>query len=60
MADQPRYPDTGEDAGPGPGREPITTRQRWTRVLLVLTVVVLLAVMIILHVTGTFGPGSHG
>jgi hypothetical protein len=59
MAGQPHHPDTGE-AGAGAGREPLTPRQRWTRIAVILLVVVAALVIVVLHITGTLGPGSNG
>ena len=57
MASPPSYPDTGsnrQDAGPPPARP------RWKMAAIVILVVAVLAVMVILHLTGTFGEGTHG
>jgi len=57
MASPPSYPDTGsnrQDAGPPPARP------RWKTAAIVILVVAVLAVMVILHLTGTFGEGTHG
>jgi hypothetical protein len=59
MADPPSYPDAGEDTGEV-SRPALTARQRGVRVLLIAAVVALIALMIILHVTGVLGPGAHG
>jgi hypothetical protein len=58
MASLPSYPDTGsnrQDAGPPP-----PSRPRWKTVAIVVLVVAILAVMVILHLTGTLGAGTHG
>jgi hypothetical protein len=60
MTQQPRYQGTDEDTGADTPHKPLTARQRWTRVALIGIVVALLLLMVILHITGTFGPGSHG
>ena len=57
MSSPPSYPDTGsnrQDAGPPPARP------RWKTVAIVVLVVTVLAVMVILHLTGTLGAGTHG
>jgi hypothetical protein len=58
MARPPSYPDTGstsEDTGPPPGgRSPLRT------VVIAVLVIAVLAVMVILHLTGTLGAGTHG
>jgi hypothetical protein len=58
MASPPSYPDTGsnrQDAGPPPPARP-----RWKTAAIVILVVTVLAVMVILHLTGTLGAGTHG
>lgn len=60
MAGQPHYPDTGKDSGADAGRKPPTARQRWTRIAVILLVATLLLLMIVLHLTGTVGPGTSG
>jgi len=58
MASPPSYPDTGsnrQDAGPPP-----PARSRWKTAAIVILAVAVLAVMVILHLTGTFGEGTHG
>jgi hypothetical protein len=52
------YPDTGntsQAAGPPP-----PVRLRWRTAAIVVLVIAALAVMVILHLTGTFGEGTHG
>ena len=62
MASPPPCPDTGTSQGsgspPGSGQ-----RAGWSRgktVAIAVLVVALLAVMLILHLTGALGPGTHG
>jgi len=60
MADQPRHPDISDDASAGAADVPGTARPRW-RVLLVLAVVIVaLAVIVVLHVTGVVGANTNG
>ena len=58
MAGPPSHPDTGI-TGRDPGPDP-TARPRWKTVAIAVIVIAVLAVMVILHLTGTFGPGTHG
>jgi hypothetical protein len=58
MTHQPRYQDSDEDTGAA--REPLTARQRWARVAVIAIVAALVLLMVILHITGTLGPGTHG
>jgi hypothetical protein len=60
MTHQPRYQGSDEDTGAGAARKLLTARQRWTRVAVIAIVAALLLVMVILHITGTFGPGTNG
>jgi hypothetical protein len=60
MADQPRYQSSEEDTDAGAARRPLTTRQRWARVAVIAIVAALLLLMLILHMTGTLGPGANG
>jgi hypothetical protein len=59
MTHQPRYRGTEEDTD-ADVRAPLTTRQRWQRVLVIAIVIGLLLVMVILHLTGTLGKGMNG
>jgi hypothetical protein len=58
MAGPPSHPDTGttgQDSGPA-----VTARPRWKTLAIAVIVITVLAVMVILHLTGTLGAGSHG
>jgi hypothetical protein len=58
MVGPPSHPDSGiasQDSGP-----PATARPRWKTAVIAVIVIALLVVMVILHLTGTLGPGSHG
>ena len=60
MADQPPYPDTGDDTGVGrdPGSAPGTPR--WVKVFgISFIVLVLLVVVMLLVGGGSHGPGRH-
>lgn len=59
MADPPRYPDTGDDAGAAPDDEPTARRSRWVAVLLWIIGIVLVLGLVVLHLTGALGPGAH-
>jgi hypothetical protein len=58
MAGQPHHPDTGDDTGAR--REPLTARQRWARLAVILLVTALFVAIIVLHLTGVVGPGTNG
>jgi hypothetical protein len=52
MADPPHDPVTGD-------RGSATGRSRLLRVLWIAIAVALVAVVVVLHLTGTLGPGDH-
>jgi len=63
MTGPPSHPDTGitGQASGTPARGGQRAgRPRWKTVAIVAIVIALLAVMVILHLTGTLGAGSHG
>ena len=58
MAGPPSHPDTGitgQDCGPA-----VAARPRWKTAAIAVIVIAVLAVMVILHLTGTLGAGTHG
>jgi hypothetical protein len=67
MTGPPSHPDTGI-TGQASGTPPRggqrggqrAGRPRWKTVAIVAIVIALLAVMVILHLTGTLGAGRHG
>jgi hypothetical protein len=63
MAGPPSYPDTSrnsQDSVPPPGRGPYAGRSRWKTAAIAVIVVAVLALMLILHLTGALGLGTHG
>jgi hypothetical protein len=60
MAELPSHPGTDDDPRAGPGRDaPPTGRPRRVPVAGIVIAIVLVLVIIVLHLTGTLGPGSH-
>ena len=59
MADPPRYPDTGDDTGVGPGRGSTTGTPRWVKVFGIIALVLILLFVILLLTRGP-GGGGHG
>jgi hypothetical protein len=59
MTDPPSYPGTDGNAGAEPAG-PAATRPRRTVIVVWGVVIALLLVMLILHLTGTLGPGTNG
>jgi hypothetical protein len=53
MSDLPGYPNGGDDDGPA------TKPRNFARVVGIVIVVVVVATILGLHLTGTIGPGSH-
>lgn len=59
MADPPRYPDTGDDTGARPDRGSTTGTRSWVVKVFLIIAVVLVLLFVLLHVTGTLGPGVN-
>ncbi len=51
--------DTGDETEVGPGRGSATGTPRWITVLGIIFAVVLVLLFVVLHLTGTLGPGAH-
>jgi hypothetical protein len=58
MADSPRSPERG-DTGVGPDRRAASRPPRWMLVLVILIAIHLVVLIVLLHLTGTLGPGVH-
>lgn len=59
----PSYPDIGissQDPGLPPGGGQRARRPRWQMAVIAVLLVALLAVMLMLPLTGALGPGTHG
>lgn len=59
MADPPRYPGTDADHGPGRQQEPANGRPGWGALPAMVLVGGLVLLVVVLHLTGTVGPGAH-
>ena len=60
MAELPSHPGTDDDTGAGPRRDaPPSSRPRWISVAGIVIAIVLVLLFIVLHLTGTLGPGGH-
>jgi hypothetical protein len=55
MDDPPRNPEIEEDTD----RRAATSTPRWVFVLGIVIAVALVVLMVLLHLTGTIGPGVH-
>jgi hypothetical protein len=60
MTGPPSYPDTSDSTGAEPGGGQGAGRSRWAAAAVWIIAIAVLLVMLILHLTGTFGPGAHG
>lgn len=58
MTDPPRHPGTEEHRAPDPEGS-TDGASRWRVVLGVTIAIAVLALIILLHLTGTIGPGAH-
>jgi hypothetical protein len=59
MADPPRSPETEGHSGQGLGRGPARSKPRWVIGLGIAMAIGLFVLIVLLHVTGTIGPGAH-
>jgi hypothetical protein len=59
MADPPRHPQTEDTTGVGPDRGAANSTPRWAFVLGIIVAIALVVLMVLLHLTGTLGPGVH-
>jgi hypothetical membrane protein len=56
MPDPPPYPHTGDDTG---DRGSATGTPRWVYALGIIIAILLVLLFVVLHLTGTLGPGAH-
>jgi hypothetical protein len=56
MADPPLYPDPGDDSG---DRGSAKSTPRWPTVVAIIIASALILLVVVLHLTGTIGPGAH-
>ncbi|HEX9410682.1 MAG TPA: hypothetical protein VF986_03180 [Actinomycetota bacterium] len=59
MADPSRSPETKEDTGVGPNQGAASRTPRWVLVLGIIIAIALVVLIVLLHLTGTLGPGVH-
>ncbi len=60
MAEPPPYPSTGDDTAGGAGSGPAARRSRRVTALWIIGIGLVAVLFVVLHLTGVFGPGSHG
>jgi hypothetical protein len=56
MADPPHYPEMGDHTG---DRRSASGRSRLLRLLGITIAIALVVLVVVLHLTGTLGPGDH-
>jgi hypothetical protein len=59
MADPPRYPDAGGNAGSGHDPESTTGTPRWVKVSGIIALALVLLFVIVMLTGGGHGPGRH-
>jgi hypothetical protein len=59
MAHPPPYPGSGDDSGTESDRGSTGGAPRWVSVVGIIAFVVLVLLMVVLHLTGVIGPGTH-
>jgi hypothetical protein len=59
MADPPHDLENEEDTGVAPDRGAATRTARWIVALGITVAIALVALVILLHLTGAVGPGAH-
>ena len=59
MADPHLDPDSGDDPGARLRRRPTTGAPRWVWALGIVVAIGLIALLVVLHLSGTLGPGAH-
>ena len=60
MADPPAHPDTADEANEGAVTTPASARPRRKAAVLAAVAVAVVLTIVILHVTGVLGAGTHG
>jgi len=58
MTELPYHPDTDDDTGAGPDRRS-ATKTPWGTYVFGVIVIALVLLFVVLHLTGTLGPGAH-
>ena len=59
MANLPPYPDSNDDSGVGTGQGSPPATPRWVAVLGMIIAIGLVLLFVVLHLTGSIGPGAH-
>lgn len=59
MAHPPPYPGRGDDTGADADGASSPGAPRWVSVAAIAGFVVLVVLMVVLHLTGVIGPGTH-
>jgi hypothetical protein len=59
LAHLPPYPETGDETDARRGHGLPAATPRWTVVVGIAVAIGLVALVVVLHLTGTIGPGAH-
>jgi hypothetical protein len=59
MGDMPSHSETEEDARGGSDGGPAPSTPRWVPMVGIVIVAALIVLIVVLHLTGVIGPGSH-
>jgi hypothetical protein len=59
MAHPPPYPETGDETDAPPGHGLTAGTPRWVVVVGIAVAIGLVVLVVVLHLTGSIGPGAH-
>lgn len=59
MAELPTHPDTDDDLDGGTDRRSASGGPRWKSVVAVVAAAAVIALFVVLHLTGVVGPADH-